>query len=57
VLRRADGAETFHPERDPIWWNLIVNRPPLRDGMIDLPRLPGLGWELDRDYIAAHAVR
>ncbi len=49
-------AETFHPERDPIWWNLIVNRPPLRDGMIDLPRGPGLGWELDREYIAAHTV-
>jgi L-alanine-DL-glutamate epimerase-like enolase superfamily enzyme len=49
-------VETFHPERDPIWWNLVVNRPPLRDGTIELPRAPGLGWELDREYIAAHAV-
>jgi D-galactarolactone cycloisomerase len=49
-------AETFHPERDPIWWNLIVNRPPLVDGEIALPRAPGLGWELDEDYIRAHRV-
>lgn len=49
-------CESFHPERDPIWWNLIANRPPLRDGMLELPRAPGLGWELDREFIAAHEV-
>jgi D-galactarolactone cycloisomerase len=49
-------AETFHPERDPIWWNMIVNRPPLLEGEIALPREPGLGWELDTEYIAAHQV-
>ena len=49
-------CESFHPARDPIWWNLISNRPELRDGRIKLPRGPGLGWELDRDYIEAHRV-
>src|SRR5690606_5104960 len=49
-------CESFHPERDPIWWKLVANRPPLRDGMLELPRSPGLGWELDREFIAAHAV-
>jgi D-galactarolactone cycloisomerase len=49
-------VETFHPDRDPIWWNLIANRPPLRDGMLELPSGPGLGWELDLDYVAAHQV-
>lgn len=44
-------AETFHPDRDPIWWNLIANRPPLVNGRIELPEAPGLGWELDRDYM------
>jgi L-alanine-DL-glutamate epimerase-like enolase superfamily enzyme len=44
-------AETFHPDRDPIWWHLIANRPKLERGEIALPSGPGLGWELDQDYI------
>lgn len=49
-------VEVFHPERDPIWWNLIVNRPSLVDGCIDLPVGPGFGWELDREYIERYRV-
>jgi len=49
-------VEYFHPDRDPIWHNLIRNRPVLRDGHITLSEAPGLGWELDSDYIAAHVV-
>jgi L-alanine-DL-glutamate epimerase-like enolase superfamily enzyme len=49
-------VECFDPERDPIWWNLIANRPPLVDGTITLSDRPGLGWELDEDYIALHRV-
>ncbi|HEY6759158.1 MAG TPA: mandelate racemase/muconate lactonizing enzyme family protein [Baekduia sp.] len=49
-------AECFEPERDPIWWNLIANRPPLRDGALELSERPGLGWELDEDYVDAHRV-
>lgn len=49
-------AECFDPQRDPIWWNLIANRPPLVDGGITLPDRPGLGWELDEDYIRAYRV-
>jgi L-alanine-DL-glutamate epimerase-like enolase superfamily enzyme len=49
-------VETFHPERDPIWWNLIANRPLIRDGKITLSDAPGFGWELDQDYIEAHRV-
>lgn len=48
--------EYFHPQRDPIWHNLIANRPALTDGCITLPEGPGLGWELDEDYIAKHRV-
>ena len=47
-------AECFHPDRDPIWWFLIANRPALRDGMLELSDRPGLGWELDVDYIERH---
>jgi D-galactarolactone cycloisomerase len=48
--------ECFHPDRDPVWWNLIANRPALRDGHVELSDRPGLGWELDRDYIDRHRV-
>jgi D-galactarolactone cycloisomerase len=49
-------AECFHPDRDPIWWNLIANRPALTDGRLQLSERPGLGWELDAEYIEAHRV-
>jgi D-galactarolactone cycloisomerase len=49
-------VECFHPDRDPIWWNLVANRPPLVDGMLTLSDAPGLGWELDGDYIALYRV-
>ncbi|HEX5191777.1 MAG TPA: mandelate racemase/muconate lactonizing enzyme family protein [Solirubrobacteraceae bacterium] len=50
-------VECFHPDRDPIWWGLIANRPPLRDGILELSERPGLGWELDEDYIDRYRVR
>lgn len=46
--------EVFHPERDPIWWQLPLNRPELVDGAITLGSEPGLGWQLDEDFIARH---
>ena len=48
--------EYFHPARDPIWHGLIANRPELVDGRISLPGRPGLGWELDQDYIDRYAI-
>lgn len=49
-------VECFEPERDPIWWNLVANRPTLVDGQLVLPDRPGLGWELDQDYINRYTV-
>ena len=49
-------VECFHPDRDPIWWNLVANRPLLESGSIELSDAPGLGWELDEEYIEAHRV-
>jgi D-galactarolactone cycloisomerase len=49
-------VESFHPDRDPIWWGLIANRPALKDGWIELSDAPGLGWELDGDYIERYRV-
>jgi L-alanine-DL-glutamate epimerase-like enolase superfamily enzyme len=48
--------ETFQRDRDPIWWNLVANRPPLVDGHVTLSDTPGLGWELDRDFIERYRV-
>ena len=49
-------VEYFHPDRDPIWHNLLANRPALKDGHIQLNDNPGLGWELDRDYIDKYRI-
>jgi L-alanine-DL-glutamate epimerase-like enolase superfamily enzyme len=48
--------EYFHPQRDPIWHNLIANRPQLSDGHVGVPDTPGLGWELDEDYLTRYRV-
>jgi L-alanine-DL-glutamate epimerase-like enolase superfamily enzyme len=56
AIPHGSFVESFHPDRDPIWHNVIANRPELRDGRLPLPDGPGLGWELDRDYIAAHRI-
>jgi D-galactarolactone cycloisomerase len=46
--------ETFDPERDPIFWNLIANRREFVDGNYLVPEGPGLGLELDWDYVAKY---
>jgi L-alanine-DL-glutamate epimerase-like enolase superfamily enzyme len=44
-------VEAFSPTRDPIFWNMIANRPALVDGEFPLPDGPGLGWILDEAFI------
>ena len=34
----------------------MANRPALSGGRLRLTERPGLGWELDHDYIDAHRV-
>ena len=36
--------ETFHPDRDPIFWNLIANRRPFENGYYAVPEEPASGW-------------
>jgi L-alanine-DL-glutamate epimerase-like enolase superfamily enzyme len=43
--------ETFDPDRDPIFWNMIANRREFQGGEYLVPEGPGLGLELDWDYI------
>jgi L-alanine-DL-glutamate epimerase-like enolase superfamily enzyme len=49
-------VECFHPARDPLFWNLIANRPELDEGELVLGTRPGLGWDFDWDYIERHRV-
>jgi len=35
------------PERDPVWQTMWVNRPPIVDGTMEVPRNPGFGLVLD----------
>jgi len=44
------------PDRDPLWASLILNRPPIRDGLIDLPAGPGFGLEFDPEVVAKYMV-
>lgn len=50
-------ADTMHEDRDPIWSGLISNHPTPHNGSIKLPCTPGLGWELDEDFIAKYRVQ
>jgi D-galactarolactone cycloisomerase len=49
-------VEAFAPARDPIFWNMIENRPALVDGHFPLSDRPGLGWVLDEAFIAKYRV-
>ena len=49
-------VEAFSPARDPIFWQMIENRPALEGGQFRLPDRPGLGWVLDEAFIAKHRV-
>jgi L-alanine-DL-glutamate epimerase-like enolase superfamily enzyme len=49
-------VEAFSPVRDPIFWQMLANRPELVDGEFVLPREPGLGWILDEAFIERHRV-
>ncbi|GIU92855.1 MAG: mandelate racemase [Acidimicrobiia bacterium] len=49
-------VEVFHPERDPVFWNLIANRPTIANGIYEVPQGPGFGLELDPSYIERYRV-
>lgn len=42
--------------RDPVWAGLFSSKPDVRDGTVILPARPGLGIELDRDFVAYHTT-
>ncbi len=45
-------AECFaDPARDPVWQSMWVNRPPIKDGIMEVSREAGFGIRLDEDMI------
>lgn len=49
-------VESFLPERDPIFWQMIANRNPLQHGRYTVPQGPGWGLVLDDQWIAQYRV-
>lgn len=49
-------VECFHPDRDPLFWNLLASRGECKGGMYSVPQGPGLGIELDEDYVKKYRV-
>lgn len=45
------------PERDPMWFDLPINRPEVADGYMSVPTGPGLGIALNLDVIAKYSGR
>jgi L-alanine-DL-glutamate epimerase-like enolase superfamily enzyme len=48
--------ETFHPDRDPLFYTLVANRSPFDNGRYKVPSGPGFGLELDEAVIAKFRV-
>ncbi|MEF8788788.1 MAG: mandelate racemase/muconate lactonizing enzyme family protein [Haloarculaceae archaeon] len=49
-------AEVFHPDLDPVWYELVAERPEISDGRLHLPDGPGLGIEYDEGFLETHAA-
>jgi L-alanine-DL-glutamate epimerase-like enolase superfamily enzyme len=49
-------VECFHPDRDPLFWELIANRRGPTDGLYRVPDGPGFGLELDPAAIERYRV-
>jgi L-alanine-DL-glutamate epimerase-like enolase superfamily enzyme len=42
------------PNRDPMWFELPLNRPAVKDGYMNVPQAPGLGIDLNPDVISKY---
>jgi D-galactarolactone cycloisomerase len=58
AVENGYALEVFpNPERDPIWNGLFTVRPDVAAGEVVLSDRPGLGVELDRDFLAHYSER
>src|SRR5881396_4269878 len=50
-------AECFaDPERDPVWQTMWANRPPTKDGIMEVTQDPGFGLILDEGLVSKYRV-
>ncbi|HUN06751.1 MAG TPA: mandelate racemase/muconate lactonizing enzyme family protein [Aggregatilineales bacterium] len=49
-------VECFHRDRDPIFWDIQEEPRPLKDGYYTISDKPGLGIELNREYVKKYKV-
>lgn len=49
-------AEAFHPDVDPVWYELLEERPEIADGRLSLPDASGVGVTLDESLVEEYAV-
>ncbi|MBT8446106.1 MAG: mandelate racemase/muconate lactonizing enzyme family protein, partial [Gammaproteobacteria bacterium] len=56
-VSNSSYVEVFHPERDPLFYELVVNRNPFDNGMYEVPTGPGLGIELNEEIIRKYKVQ
>lgn len=50
-------VEAFDPSIDPVWYELLEDRPEIRDGRIELPDAPGVGLTIDESVVEEYAVK
>ncbi len=44
-----------NPERDPMWFELPLRQPAIKDGFMEVPQAPGLGIELNSEVIKKYS--
>ena len=49
-------VECFHKDRDPLFWAIQTQAPPIKGGLYKVPDRPGFGLELDRAYVQRYKV-
>ena len=55
-IAHATYLETFHPDRDPMFYTLVANRSAFDNGYYQVPQGSGFGIEMDKSVIAKYRV-
>jgi L-alanine-DL-glutamate epimerase-like enolase superfamily enzyme len=55
-ISNSGYVEVFHPDRDPLFYEIVANRNDFKDGKYEVPTGPGLGLELDEKVIKKFRV-
>jgi D-galactarolactone cycloisomerase len=59
LLNSKPGAlcvEFFHPDRDPVWWEMVTSKPGVANGLVTPPDGPGYGIDYDDEIVDRFTV-